>query len=84
MRDREKGSDIGRGKSRLPGEPDARLHSRTPGSRPEPKADIQSLSHPSAPTGISNSVSLGQETRVCISVSQMLLLPIQGTYFGNH
>ena len=28
------------------GEPDAGLHSRTPGSCPEPKADAQPLSHP--------------------------------------
>ena len=30
-------------------EPDVGLDSRTPGSRPEPKADTQSLSHPSTP-----------------------------------
>lgn len=30
-------------------EPDAELDPRTPGSRPEPKADAQSLSHPGIP-----------------------------------
>ena len=30
-------------------EPDVGLDSRTPGSRPEPKADAQPLSHPGAP-----------------------------------
>ena len=30
-------------------EPDAGLNPRTPGSRPEPKADAQPLSHPGAP-----------------------------------
>ena len=32
-------------------EPDAGLNPRTPGSRPEPKADAQPLSHPGAPWG---------------------------------
>uniref|UniRef100_A0A452UVQ7 Bromodomain PHD finger transcription factor n=1 Tax=Ursus maritimus TaxID=29073 RepID=A0A452UVQ7_URSMA len=37
----------GRGRSRLLAEePDVGLHPRTPGSRPEPKADAQQLSHP--------------------------------------
>ena len=31
------------------GEPDAGLDPRTPGSRPEPKADAQPLSYPGAP-----------------------------------
>ena len=31
------------------GEPDAGLHPRTLGSRPEPEADAQPLSHPGAP-----------------------------------
>ena len=30
------------------GEPDGRLNPRTPGPRSEPKADVQSLSHPGA------------------------------------
>ena len=30
-------------------EPDAGLDPRTPGSRPEPKADAQPLTHPGAP-----------------------------------
>ena len=51
MRDTERGRgrDIGRGRSRFPaGEPDVGLDPRTPGSRPEPKADAQSLGHPGA------------------------------------
>ena len=31
-------------------EPDAGLDPRTPGSRPEPEADAQALSHPGAPS----------------------------------
>ena len=49
MRDthRKRGRDTGRGRSRPPRkEPDTGLNLRTPGSRPEPKADIQPLSHP--------------------------------------
>ena len=34
------------------GDPDVGLDLRTPGSRPEPKADVQPLSHPDAPTTI--------------------------------
>ena len=34
-------------------EPDAGLEPRTPGSRPEPKADAQLLSHPGVPGLIS-------------------------------
>ena len=33
-------------------EPDARLDSGTPGSRPKPKADTQPLSHPGVPQSI--------------------------------
>ena len=35
-------------KQTLRGESDVGLHPRTPGSRPEPKADTQPLSHPGA------------------------------------
>ena len=38
-----------REKQAPPGEPDAGLDPRTPGSQPEPKADAQTLSHPGAP-----------------------------------
>ena len=31
------------------GEPDVGLDPRTPGSQPEPEADVQPLSHPGAP-----------------------------------
>ena len=40
--------DTGRERSRLPVEPNAGLIPRTPGSRPELKADAQSLNHPGA------------------------------------
>ena len=51
MRHTKGGRDIGKGRSRLPigREPDVALDPRTWGSRPEPKADVQSLSHPGAP-----------------------------------
>ena len=50
MRNREKGRDTGRVRSRLPmGEPNAGLDPRTLASRPEPKADAQPLSHPGVP-----------------------------------
>ena len=43
MRDTERVRDPGSG------EPDMALDPRTPGARPEPKADAQPLSHPGAP-----------------------------------
>ena len=46
MKDREGEADIGRGRSRLCGEPDVGLSPGIPGPHPEPKADAQSLSHP--------------------------------------
>ena len=53
MRYRERGRDIGRGRSRLPRkEFDAALNPRTLGSTPEPKTDTQPLSHPGAPLGL--------------------------------
>ena len=49
-RERERDRDIGRGRSRFhAGSPKQLLNPRTPGSRPEPKADAQPLSHPGAP-----------------------------------
>ena len=47
MKDTERVGDIGRGRSRL--KPDVGLDPRILGSRPEPKADAQSLSHPGIP-----------------------------------
>ena len=48
MRHREGGKDTGRGRSWLPERsPDAGLDPRTPGSQPEPKADVQPR-HPCA------------------------------------
>ena len=51
MRDTERQRHRQR-RSRLPmeTEPDVGLNSRTPGSRPEPKADNLPLSHPGAPS----------------------------------
>ena len=50
MRDTERGRDLDRGRSRLPvGEPGLGLDPNTPGSHPEPKAEVQPLSHPGVP-----------------------------------
>ena len=46
---RQRGRNIGRGRSMLLGEPDAGLDPRTLRSRPEPKANAQPLSSPGAP-----------------------------------
>ena len=49
-RQRERGRDIGSGRSRLPaGEPNVRLNPGILGPHPEPKADAQQLSHPDVP-----------------------------------
>ena len=53
-------TDIGKGKSRhryrekqvSHRKPDVGLNPRTPGSRPEPKADVQPLSHLGAPKDV--------------------------------
>ena len=45
----QRSRDIGRGRNRLPSEPDVGLDPRTLGSRPEPKAYAQPLSHPGIP-----------------------------------
>ena len=47
-RERERQRHRQREKQAPCGEPDARLDSRTLGSRPEPKADAHPLSHPGA------------------------------------
>ena len=50
MRDPERGRDIGRGRSGFPERSlITGLDPRAPGSRPEPKADTQPLSHLRAP-----------------------------------
>ena len=46
MRDRERGRDTGRGRSR---ESDVGLDPGTPGSHPGPKGGAQPLSHPGVP-----------------------------------
>ena len=50
MRDIEREAETWQREKQAPsGEPDVRLDLRTPGSRPEPKADAQPLSHPGTP-----------------------------------
>ena len=49
MKDTHRDRDTGRGRSRLPVEPDVGLDPGTPRSRPELKADAQPLSHPGVP-----------------------------------
>ena len=50
MRDTEKEAETqAEGEAGSPLEPDAELNPRTPGSRPEPKAETQLLSYPGAP-----------------------------------
>ena len=49
MRDTERGRDTGRGRSRLHAGSPMRDSIPGPGSRPEPKADAQLLSHPGVP-----------------------------------
>ena len=48
-RERERGRDTSRRRSRLFAGHDVGLHPRTPGSLPEPKADGKPLSHPGVP-----------------------------------
>ena len=49
MKDREREAETWAEEKQAPcGEADARLNPRIPGSRPEPKADTQPLSHPGA------------------------------------
>ena len=57
----ERGRDIGRGRSRLPMEPDMGLDPRTPRSRPEPTADPQPMSH----TGVPRFIYFRE--KICIS-----------------
>ena len=49
MRDRERQRRRQREKQALRRKPDSGFDPKTPGSRPEPKADTQRLSHPGAP-----------------------------------
>ena len=48
-REIERGRDTGRGRSRLHAGTDVGLDPTTPGSCPEPKAEVQPLSHPAIP-----------------------------------
>ena len=49
MRDTDRERHRQREKQAPCGEPDVGLDPRTPGSRPKPKADAQSLGHPGVP-----------------------------------
>ena len=50
QRERERGRDTGRGRSRLHDrEPDVGFNPRSPGSRPGPKAGAKPLRHPGIP-----------------------------------
>ena len=49
------------------GEPDAGLHPRTTGSRPEPKADAQSLSHLGV---LSITLFKGITLRSCLAIEE--------------
>ena len=50
MRDTQRGQRHRQREKQAPhGEPDVGLDPETPGSRPEPKADAQPLSHPGVP-----------------------------------
>ena len=54
MKDTQREAEIeAEGEAAPCGEPHAELDPRIPGSRPEPKADAQSLSLPSAPFSLS-------------------------------
>ena len=61
MRDTEKQRHRQREKQASCREPDAGLDPRTPGSRSEPKADAQPLSHPGVPLWFSISTVLQEE-----------------------
>ena len=61
-RHRERGRDIGRGRSRL--QLDTGLDPRTLGSWSKPKADTQALSHPGTLISVSESLTRGDTYRV--------------------
>ena len=69
-RHRERSRDTGRRRGRLCRDPDAGLEPGTLGSRPEPKADAQSLSHPGAPWLIF--LSPGTPTTVITHLEQVI------------
>ena len=70
MRDTERQRHRQREKQALCGESDVGLDPRTPGSRPEPKADVQPLSHPGALEGW----HLGSEDQVTPAVTYIMLV----------
>ena len=68
MRDTKRGRGIGRGRSRLPAEPDEGHNPRALGSRPELKADIQPLSHPGVPS-FYNFISIRPHEKAIMPIS---------------
>ena len=74
--ERERGRGTGKGEKQAPcREPDAGLDPRTPGSHPEPKADVQPLSHP----GISEKI-LKNSCTVYYAPSQKSILCFPSDY----
>ena len=72
-------------------EPDAGLDPRTPGSRPEPKADTQPLSHPGVPLVLlfGGEVGIGEWDQMIIRLSSVLpfgkcfiLFPLQESRYS--
>ena len=59
-RDTERGRDTHRQREKQApyGEPGAGPNPRTPGSHPEPKADVQPLSHPGVPNAAVSNVKM--------------------------
>ena len=71
MRDTKRGRDTGRGRSRLhAGTGMGGVDLGSPGSRPEPKADAQPLSHPGGP---SNYYFNFQLHRLPLAVSELYI-----------
>ena len=69
MRDmeRERQRHRQREKQALCREPDLGLNPRTPGSRPEPKADAQQLSHPCVPQFLKQNVLIWKTCQIFLS-----------------
>ena len=67
MRGTERGRDRQREKQAPCREPDVGLSPRTPESWPEPKAEAQSLNHPSAPSRLFL-IALDDSSKLCSGV----------------
>ena len=62
---RERGRDIGRGRSR---EPNVGLNPGTPGSHPEPKAGTQPLSHSGVPSSAIDNAAVNAKLHVSLQI----------------